>query len=228
MSDAVLAAPPISVAVVDDQPMFASGMGMLVESQPDLRFAGSATDGHSGAEFVRRVRPDIVLMDIRMPVLDGIAATERIVATGSASRIIVLTTFQRDEAVFRAVRAGASGFLTKDATPEFVLAAIRTVHSGKAVLAPTATLDLVQRFARPPRRALGDRPVEAAIEALTPREQEIFLLVARGLSNTEVATAAFVSEATAKTHLRSILAKLDLRGRVQVVIYAYENGLLDR
>jgi DNA-binding NarL/FixJ family response regulator len=215
----------IRVAVVDDQALFVSGMRMLIESQPDLDFAGSAADGLEGVELVARAQPDVVLMDIRMPVLDGIEATEHIVAAGSPSRVVILTTFQRDEAVFRAIRTGAAGFITKDATPEFILAAIRTVHAGQSVLAPAATFDLVKRFAKP--TPPDERPLEIAIAALTPREREIFLLVARGLSNVEVATAAFVSEATAKTHLRNILAKLGLQSRVQVVIFAYENGLLE-
>ena len=215
----------IRVAVVDDQPLFVSGMRMLIESQPDLDFAGSAADGRSGVELVARTQPDVVLMDIRMPVLDGIEATESIVATGTPSRVVILTTFQRDEAVFRAIRTGAAGFITKDATPEFILAAIRTVHAGQSVLAPAATFDLVKRFAAP--TPPGERPLELAIAALTPREREIFLLVARGLSNVELAAAAFVSEATAKTHIRNILAKLGLQSRVQVVVFAYENGLLD-
>jgi DNA-binding NarL/FixJ family response regulator len=215
----------IRVAVVDDQALFVSGMRMLIESQPDLDFAGSAADGREGVELVARAQPDVVLMDIRMPVLDGIEATERIVAAGSPSRVVILTTFQRDEAVFRAIRTGAAGFITKDATPEFILAAIRTVHAGQSVLAPAATFDLVKRFAKP--TPPDERPLEIAIAALTPRERAIFLLVARGLSNVEVATAAFVSEATAKTHLRNILAKLGLQSRVQVVIFAYENGLLE-
>ena len=213
------------VAVVDDQPLFVSGMQMLIESQTDLEFAGSAVTGRGGVELVAREAPDVVLMDIRMPEMDGIEATKLIVASGVATRVIVLTTFQRDEAVFRAIRTGASGFITKDATPEFILAAIGTVHSGQSVLAPAATFDLVKRFATP----IGDpgRPLEVAIAALTPREREIFLLIARGLSNAEIASAAFVSEATSKTHIRSILSKLGLQSRIQVVVFAYENGLLE-
>ena len=215
----------IRVAVVDDQALFVSGMQMLIESQPDLEFVGSAADGQAAIELVARVEPHVVLMDVRMPVLDGIEATRRIIESGSPARVVILTTFQRDEAVFRAIRLGASGFITKDATPEFVLAAIRNVHAGQSVLAPSATFDLVRQFAASVEHGpLG----ELALSSLTPREQEIFLLVARGLSNTEVAAAAFVSEATAKTHLRSILSKLGLPGRVQVVIFAYENGLLAR
>lgn len=215
----------VRVAVVDDQPLFVSGMQMLIESQPDLQFAGSAGTGRGGVDLVAREAPDVVLMDIRMPVMDGIEATRLIVASGSATRVIVLTTFQRDEAVFRAIRTGASGFITKDATPEFILAAIGTVHAGQSVLAPAATFDLVKRFATP--RADTGRPLEIAIAALTPREREIFLLIARGLSNAEIASAAFVSEATSKTHIRSILSKLGLQSRIQVVVFAYENGLLE-
>lgn len=239
-------APRIRVVIVDDQALFVSGMQMLLESQADLEVVGTAADGLSGVEVVALTHPDIVLMDIRMPVLDGIEATSRIVAASnlqataevepgevqhgdsqpgdSQPRVIILTTFQRDEAVFRAIRTGASGFITKDATPEFILAAIRTVNSGKAVLAPKATFDLVREFAAEP----GDSglPLESALEALTPREREIFLLTARGLSNAEVATAAYVSEATVKSHVRAILSKLALQSRVQIVIYAYENGLL--
>jgi DNA-binding NarL/FixJ family response regulator len=218
---------PIRVVVIDDQALFVSGMQMLIESQPDLEFVGSATNGRTGVDVVERERPDVVLMDIRMPVMDGIEATARIADVTkdeSRARVIILTTFQRDEAVFRAIRSGASGFITKDATPEFILAAIRTVHAGQAVLAPKATFDLVREFAAQPSDA--GRPLELAIEALTPREQEIFLLVARGLSNTEIAASAFVSEATVKSHVRSILSKLGLQNRVQVVVFAYENGLL--
>jgi DNA-binding NarL/FixJ family response regulator len=198
-------------------------MQMLVESQSDLRFVGSASDGRAGVDLVAAISPDVVLMDIRMPVMDGLEATERLVAAGSSSRIIVLTTFQRDEAVFRAIRSGASAFITKDATPEFVLAAVRTVHGGTAVLAPNATFNLVREFGT----RNGVAPATSAISMLTPREQDVFLLIARGLSNTEIAAAAFVSEATAKTHIRAILSKLALQSRVQVVIFAYENGLVD-
>ena len=216
----------IRVAVVDDQALFVSGMQMLVESQSDLEFVGSATTGRTGVELVGREAPDVVLMDVRMPGMDGIEATTRILVPGVSTRVVILTTFQRDEAVFRAIRAGASGFVTKDATPEFVLEAIRSVHAGASVLAPSATFDLVKRFAAAPPSDPG-RPLELAIAALTPREKEVFILVARGLSNLEVAAAAFVSEATAKTHIRSILSKLGLQSRIQVVIFAYENGLLD-
>ena len=228
-------APRIRVAVVDDQRLFAHGMQMLIESQPDLEFVGSAANGQQGIELVEKSQPDVVLMDIRMPVMDGIEATSRLtggdgdgvgvgVGDSARPRVIILTTFQRDEAVFRAIRSGASGYITKDATPEFVLDAIRTVHAGHSVLAPKATLDLVKEFATPKPSAGHTR--EQAIASLSSREQEIFLLAARGLSNVDIAATAFISEATTKTHIRSILSKLGLRSRVQIVVFAYENGLL--
>ena len=215
----------IRVGLVDDQGLFRTGIRMLVDSQPDLRVVGEAGDGVEAVAMVVAGSPDIVLMDIRMPVMDGIAATEEILADaerrGSAPpRIVVLTTFDLDEAAARAIRAGASGFLLKDADPEFLLAAIRTVHSGSSVTAASATLRLFERF--------GDAaasPVPAAYESLTTREREIFVLAAKGLSNAEIATAEFLSEATVKTHVSRILAKLALRDRVQLVVFAFEHGL---
>ena len=211
----------IRVAVIDDQPLFCSGIAMLLEAQPDLAFSGSAHDGEAGVALVLRDRPDVVLMDLRMPVLDGIRATERIRAhaTGDdAPRIVVLTTFERDEAVARAMRAGADGFVLKDTTPDFLLAAIRTVHAGHAVIAPKETAALFS----------GERaPVRThAIAALSAREKEVFLLAARGLSNAEAGQVAFISETTVKSHMRSILQKLGLTSRVQLVAFAYENGLV--
>lgn len=215
----------IRVAVVDDQVLFCSGLAMLIESQPDLEFAGSAHDGEAAVALVAKEKPDVVLMDVRMPVLDGIAATERILAEAVASterndapKIIVLTTFQRDEAVARAVRAGASGFIMKDTTPEFVLAAIRTVDAGHAVIAPKDVADLFGAQRRP--------PAPDAIAGLSAREKEVFLLAARGLSNAEVGQTSYIGEATVKSHMRSILAKLGLSSRVQLVAFAYENGLV--
>ena len=212
-------------------------MQILIESQPDLEFVGSAANGQLGIELVEKSRPDVVLMDIRMPVMDGIEATGRLTGGGGGGegggggggggarpRVIILRTFQRDEAVFRTIRSGASGYITKDATPEFVLDAIRTVHPGHSVLAPKATLDLVKEFATPEPSVGQTR--EQAIASLSPREQEVFLLAARGLSNVDIAATAFISEATTKTHIRSILSKLGLRSRVQIVVFAYENRLL--
>ncbi|WP_020076948.1 response regulator transcription factor [Cryocola sp. 340MFSha3.1] len=209
----------IRVAIADDQPLFCTGLQMMIESQPDLEFAGSAPDGLQAMQLARSARPDVLLMDIRMPVLDGIAATEGIRRENAEPlpRIVVLTTFERDEAVAAALRAGADGFVLKDATPEFILAAIRTVHDGHSVIAPKATTDLFRTLAR-------RRP--EAIDALSVREKEVFLLAARGLSNGEIGRTAFISEATVKSHVRSILAKLGLASRVQLVAFAYENGLV--
>jgi len=212
----------IRVALVDDQALFRAGIRMLVESQPDLEFAGEAGDGREAVAMVAETRPDVVLMDLRMPVLDGIGATEGIVA-GSASppRILVLTTFDLDEAAARAIRAGASGFVLKDAEPEFLLAAIRTVHAGSAVIAASATRELFEHFG-----AGGAAAPPPAFDTLTEREREIFGLAARGLSNGEIASREYLSEATVKTHISRVLAKLALRDRVQLVVFAYEHGLV--
>lgn len=209
----------IRVAIADDQPLFCTGLQMMIESQPDLAFAGTAADGLQAIQLARSARPDVLLMDIRMPVLDGIAATEGIRRENAEPlpRIVVLTTFERDEAVAAALRAGADGFVLKDATPEFILAAIRTVHDGHSVIAPKATTDLFRTLAR-------RRP--EAIDALSVREKEVFLLAARGLNNGDIGRTAFISEATVKSHVRSILAKLGLASRVQLVAFAYENGLV--
>jgi DNA-binding NarL/FixJ family response regulator len=218
----------IRVALVDDQALFRTGIRMLVDSQPDLAFVGQAGNGREGIDLVATARPDVVLMDIRMPVMDGIEATERIVADagarGSATpRVIVLTTFDLDEAATRAIRGGASGFLLKDSDPEFLLAAIRTVHAGTAVVAPSATRELFRHFDS--RAAAVEEPEEFG--RLTAREREVFLLAARGLSNSEIATGEFLSEATVKTHISRILSKLGLRDRVQLVVYAFEHRLVD-
>ncbi|HEY9323874.1 MAG TPA: response regulator transcription factor [Agromyces sp.] len=216
----------IRVALVDDQALFRAGVRMLVESQPDLEVVGEASDGGAAVDLARRERPDVVLMDVRMPVQDGIAATEQILASADRDgtpppRIIVLTTFDLDENAARAIRAGASGFVLKDADPEFLLAAIRTVHQGNQVIAAAATRALFAHVGR----GSGRRPAPAAWSELTPREREIFALAARGLSNGEIATSEFLSEATVKTHVSRILAKLGLRDRVQLVVFAYEHEL---
>jgi DNA-binding NarL/FixJ family response regulator len=212
----------IRVALVDDQSLFRAGIRMLVDSQPDLVFVGEAGDGREAIAMVNDTRPDVVLMDIRMPVMDGIAATTAILDSGLAPlpRIIVLTTFDLDEAAARAIRGGASGFVLKDADPEFLLAAIRTVHAGTAVIAPSATRELFEHF-----DGAATRAVPASFNDLTAREREIFVLAARGLSNSEIAGAEFLSEATVKTHISRILGKLGLRDRVQLVVFAYEHGL---
>jgi DNA-binding NarL/FixJ family response regulator len=216
---------PIRVVLVDDQSLFRAGIRMLVDSQPDLEIVGEAADGAEGIDVIRATQPDVVLMDIRMPRMDGLAATAVILADpvaerGRPPRIVMLTTFDLDEAAAHAIRQGASGFLLKDADPEFLLAAIRTVHSGSAVIAASATRELFAAVSPVPAR-----PVPPTYGALTEREREIFALAARGLSNAEIAAREFLSEATVKTHISRILAKLSLRDRVQLVVFAFEHGL---
>ncbi|GGA58497.1 DNA-binding response regulator [Pseudoclavibacter endophyticus] len=223
MSNAQPGGAPIRVALVDDQPLFRGGIRMLVDSQPDMTFVGEASDGRQAIALAVQLKPDVILMDVRMPVLDGLEATREIVARGVESRILVLTTFDLDEAVAKAVAAGASGFVLKDADPEFLLAAIRTVRSGAEVFAAQATADLIRRFSQSPNR-LGGEPEEFG--TLTEREREMFFHAAKGLSNGEIAKQEYLSEATVKTHISRVLTKLDLRDRVQLVVYAYEHGLL--
>jgi DNA-binding NarL/FixJ family response regulator len=217
---------PIRVGLVDDQGLFRAGIRMLVSSQSDLEFVGEAGNGVEGIAMAAESRPDVVLMDIRMPVMDGIESTRAILAAaekrgGKMPRIIVLTTFDLDEAATRAIRGGASGFVLKDADPEFLLAAIRTVHAGNAVIAASATRELFEHF-----DGRDDRPAEPeAFASLTSRERDIFVLAARGLSNAEIARGEFLSEATVKTHISRILGKLGLRDRVQLVVFAFEHGL---
>jgi DNA-binding NarL/FixJ family response regulator len=220
----------IRVALVDDQALFRTGIRMLVDSQPDLAFVGEAGNGRDGIDLVEASHPDVVLMDIRMPVMDGIEATERIVAgAGGAAppRIIVLTTFDLDEYALEAIRSGASGFLLKDAPPEEMLAAIRTVHSGDAVIAPSTTRRLLDRLVTTlPAEQLADSGKASAVDSLTDREREVLVLMARGRANQEIASDLFVAEATVKTHVGRILAKLGARDRVQAVVTAYETGLV--
>lgn len=216
----------IRVGLVDDQSLFRAGIRMLVGSQPDLEFAGEAGNGVDGIAMAAEHRPDVILMDIRMPVMDGIESTRAILAAaevrgGAMPRIIVLTTFDLDEAATRAIRGGASGFVLKDAEPELLLAAIRTVHAGTAVIAASATRELFEHFGA---GAATPREPEA-FSTLTARERDIFLRASRGLSNAEIAREEFLSEATVKTHISRILGKLSLRDRVQLVVYAFENGL---
>lgn len=210
----------IRLLIVDDQALFRGGIRMLVESQPDLTCVGEAADGAQAVRLAAEQQPDVVLMDVRMPVLDGISATDRIVRADPAVRVVVLTTFDLDEAAARAIRAGASGFVLKDAEPELVLAAIRTVHAGNEVVAASATRELFKAFGR------HRRPAPTAFGDLTERERQIFALASKGLSNTEIARSEFVAEATVKTHISRVLAKLGLRDRVQLVVFAYEHGLV--
>lgn len=217
----------ISVAVVDDQALFRAGIRMLIESQPDLRCAGEAGTGLEAIDLASRTDPDVILMDLRMPAMNGIEAIRHILGPdahkGDRPRIVVLTTFELDEAAASAIRAGASGFLLKNSKPSFLLEAIRTVHSGTAVVAPSAIRDLFAQFDTH-RSAL--RPAE--FDTLTDRERQVFLMAAGGLSNSEIAAAAYLAETTVKTHISSILSKLSLRDRVQLVVYAFENRLTER
>ncbi|NYF09442.1 DNA-binding NarL/FixJ family response regulator [Leifsonia sp. AK011] len=215
----------ISVVVVDDQPLFASGMAMLIDAQDDMSCIATASDGRSALATIAELTPDIVLMDLRMPGLNGIDATREILRHGNADdrpRVIVLTTLRRDDIVVQSLEAGASAFLTKDATTEQMLTSIRTVHSGDSIPDLATTLELVAEMGGETSAARQHE----TIDALSPREREVFLLVARGLSNAEIARAAYVSEATVKTHIAAILRKLDLRSRVQVVVFAHKHALV--
>ncbi|HUA70245.1 MAG TPA: response regulator transcription factor [Solirubrobacteraceae bacterium] len=215
-----------NILLVDDQPMLRMGYRMILDAQPDLNVVGEAENGLEAIDLTARLEPHVVLMDVRMPGLDGVQATERIVASGSDSRIIVLTTFDLDEYAYGALRAGASGFLLKDAPPPDMLSAIRAVATGDAVVAPSVTRRLLSQFVQHlpgPEQAAEPDP---RVESLTPRERELLIEVARGLSNAEIAERLVLSEATVKTHVGRILGKLGLRDRVQIVVFAYEIGLV--
>jgi DNA-binding NarL/FixJ family response regulator len=211
----------IRVLVVDDQPLVRSGFRMVIEERPDLELAGEASDGAQALELARELDPDVILMDVRMPNLDGVEATWRLVETGVRARILVLTTFDLDEYVYAAIRAGASGFLLKDVEPAELVDAIRVVAAGNSLFGPAATERLLARFGQEqgakPARWLGE---------LTDREKEILQLLATGLSNAELAERLFLSETTVKTHVSSVLRKLAVRDRVQAVIAAYDAGLV--
>ncbi|WP_369793445.1 response regulator [Terrabacter sp. Root85] len=211
----------IRVMIVDDQALVRAGFAMLVRSQPDLVVVAECADGQQCLDTLSTVPVDVVLMDVRMPRMDGIEATRLIVERDCATRVLVLTTFDLDEYAFTALRAGASGFLLKDAPPEDLLAAIRTVHAGDAVIAPSTTRRLVETYVRsaPVAPALIDRTT-----ALTDREREVWVAIANGLTNSEIAEALFVSETTVKTHVGHILAKTGVRDRVALVVLAYQTG----
>jgi DNA-binding NarL/FixJ family response regulator len=213
-----------TVVIADDQALVRVGLRKILESETELTVVGEAGDGEDAIAAVRSLRPDVVLMDIRMPLLDGIEATRRIVGAQPATRVLILTTFGLDAYVFDALRAGASGFMLKDAPPEEIVAAVRIVASGEALLAPAITRAVVEEFAR--QRPAAESAPPAAVEELTPREREVLDLLARGLSNPEICERLVISEATAKTHVAHILQKLGLRDRVQAVIYAYESRLV--
>ena len=215
---------PLKVFLVDDQQLVRAGFRMVIDSQPDMEVVGEAGNGDEAVHSLAVTAADVVLMDVRMPVLDGVAATRRLRQRDDAPKVVVLTTFDLDEYAFAAIKAGASGFLLKDAPPPTLLDAIRSVHSGDAVVAPSTTRRLLERFAT----HLPDdaAPAAARWDDLTEREHEIVTEVARGRSNAEIAAALFVTEATVKTHVGRILAKVGLRDRVQLVVLAYETGLV--
>lgn len=219
----------IRLVLVDDQPLVRMGFRMVLEATGDIQVVGEAGDGAMGVERTLALQPDVVLMDVRMPGMDGVEATRQICRSGVASRVIVLTTFDLDEYAFAALQAGASGFLLKDVRPEELIAAIRSVAAGDAVISPRITRELLNRHAADlsiAHEESGDTP--DPLESLTPREREVFQAMAAGMTNSEIGAELFMSEATAKTHVNRILTKLGLRDRVQAVIFSYEHGLRDR
>jgi DNA-binding NarL/FixJ family response regulator len=212
----------INVVIADDQDLVREGLRMMLEAEPDIDVVGEAATGSQALNTVRSTNPDVVLMDIRMPDLDGIEATARLIASGASAKVLILTTFDLDEYVYRALKAGASGFLLKDASREQLAAAVRTVASGEALLAPVITRRLIEDFCRrPPPADIAETNLK-----LTPRELEVLRQLARGLSNAEIATALYLSEATVKSHVASILSKLRIRDRAQAIVHAYETGLV--
>jgi DNA-binding NarL/FixJ family response regulator len=214
----------IRALVADDQAVVRGGLRLILEAQDDIEVVGEAGDGAAALELVRELRPDVVLMDIRMPEMDGIEATRRLALSGSGARVLVLTTYGLDEYVYEALKAGAAGFLIKTDSPERLVEAVRVVAGGEALLAPEVTRRLIDRFLSGARPG-GTSPPE--LEELTARELEVLKLVARGFSNAEIAETLFVSDGTVKTHVSSILSKLGLRDRVQAVVFAYECSLVE-
>lgn len=218
----------IRVLLVDDQPLLRTGFRLIFASEPDLEVVGEAADGEVALRQVAALSPDVVLMDVRMPRMDGVEATRRIMEEHAADgvRVLILTTYDLDEYVIEALRVGAAGFLLKDSPAEALVDAVRVVHRGDAVVGPSVTRRLLDRFAKYLPSAGGDRP--AAVADLTEREHDVLLLMAKGMSNAEIARALVVSETTVKSHVSHLLAKLGLRDRVQAVVYAYESGLVRR
>jgi DNA-binding NarL/FixJ family response regulator len=212
----------VSVLIADDQALVRAGFRAILESQPQIKVVGEARDGLDAVDLARRRRPDVVLMDIQMPGMDGLEATRRVLAENAWVAVLMLTTFDLDEYVYEALQAGASGFLLKDVSPEGLIEAVQVVAQGDALIAPSVTKRLIEQFARssPPRAA------PAGLDEVTPRELEVLGLMARGLSNAEIAAQLVLSEATVKTHVKRILAKLAVRDRVQAVVLAYESGLV--
>jgi DNA-binding NarL/FixJ family response regulator len=214
----------IGVLIADDQALMRAGFRMVLEVEDDIAVVGEAANGEQAVDSAQRLKPDVVLMDIRMPELDGIAATRQIVrGQATSARVLILTTFDLDEYVYDALGAGASGFLLKDSSPEQLVTAIRVVAGGEALLAPSVTSRLIEQFARTRQRQPGPLP---GLDELTARELEVFRFLARGMSNAEIAAALVVSDSTIKTHVAHLLAKLGLRDRVQAVVLAYESGLV--
>lgn len=217
----------IRVLLVDDQLLVRAGFRMILGTEPDIEIVGEAGDGVEAMAEARRLQPDVILMDVRMPELDGIEATRRLLAAGDVTaKVVMLTTFDMDEYVVDAFRAGASGFLLKDTVPEQLVVGIRQVASGEALLAPALTRRLLEEYLDSPRHTAVPRP--SGLDELTAREEEVLKLIARGLSNAEIAQQLFLGETTVKTHVARILSKLHLRDRVQAVVLAYESGLVER
>jgi DNA-binding NarL/FixJ family response regulator len=214
----------ISVLLVDDHALVRAGFRMILETEDDIEVVGEASDGDQAVVATRRLRPDVVLMDIQMPRMDGIEATGRIVGEADLpSRVVILTTFERDDYIFEALRAGASGFLLKNAPPDELVHAVRVVAAGDALLAPSVTRQVIEEYARRPTPRSND----TAIDRLTEREREVLKLLATGKSNSELATDLYVAEGTIKTHVSNVLTKLGLRDRMQAVVFAYESGLVE-
>ena len=215
----------LSVLIVDDQALVRAGFRMILDAEEDIEIAGEAADGAEAVAEAVRLKPDVVLMDVRMPQVDGIEATRRLLAAdGVDTKVVMLTTFDMDEYVYESLRAGASGFLLKDVPPEQLVTGIHAVVSGEALLAPSVTRRMIEEYVRRPPNAA--RPASRELEQLTAREREVLVLMARGLSNAELAKEFVVSEATVKTHVAHVLAKLGLRDRVQAVVFAYESGVI--
>jgi DNA-binding NarL/FixJ family response regulator len=210
------------VLIADDDDLMRAGLAELLTADPDIEIAGQASTGRQAIERTRRLAPDVVLMDVRMPDLDGIAATRELSGTSPGARVLILTTFEQDDYIFGALRAGASGFLLKRTRPEELIAAVHTIAAGDSLLSPSVTRRVIDRMAQQPTPELT---AYAKLDRLTPRERDVLELIARGLSNREIAAALFVEESTIRTHVKRILMKLDLRDRVQAVILAYETGL---
>ena len=213
----------VRVLIADDDDLMRAGLKAVLSSDPAIELVGEAADGRAAIEQVRALAPDVVLMDVRMPDLDGIAATRELTATAAATKVLMLTTFEEDEYIFGGLAAGAAGFMLKRTSPEELIAAIHTVAAGDALLSPSVTKRVITEMAQAPRR---DERARERLDALTPREQEVLVLIGRGLSNGEIASELVVEESTVKTHVKRILQKLQLRDRVHAVIVAYESGLV--